>query len=189
MIRKVFAPPCEPPNACDGALGQQLSMLRMARQRGAMCLPGRPHPWIEMPASADRFQRVGTLALPADDGTDNQVLRFRVPFGWDGILLTVTNLYTGAVPVFGEGSGDLTWRIQRNFQWFRDLGAITITLGDLQSPYPLEGGGYRIYSNQVITYFVNVAVGAAARLDPNGRIVCALSGWFYPISQYSMRAA
>ncbi len=167
---------CFPTNSSDDCL-HRLSLQATGLFRELNCRPAE-RTFFGMPANGRRFQEIGTLALPADDGTDNLVLEARVPSGYDGVLMTRSHQYTGTG--FMEGNGDLTWRLQNNFQWFRDAGAVTITQGRLNQPYDLEGGGYRVYSNQVLRYFVNVAVGAAARLN-GGRIICALSGWFYPV--------
>ncbi len=171
---------CVQPNDCDRYLGG-VARATQAMFRERRCQPNCDpsfRPFNQMPANGRRFQEVGTLALPADDGADNLVLQIRVPHGYDGVLLTRSHQYTGTG--FQEGGGDLTWRLQNNFRWFRDDGAVTITQGRLNQAYDLEGGGHLLGSNQVIRYFVNVAVGAAARLV-GGQIICALSGWFYPL--------
>lgn len=135
-------------------------------------------PWKEMPAAAKRFQKTGSIANPGVEGVDFQVLSFQVPNAWDGVLITITNQWDGAG--FVDGSGDLVWRVQFDNQWFKDLENILITLGRLENPYELEGAGYRLLTNQTIRYFVRLGAGALARLDPNGRVTCACSGWFYP---------
>lgn len=168
---------CGPGNAYDECLR---SLYRRFEERLIAC-PVRcePPPFIDAPGFANRFQRVQAIPLPADDGTDNAVITWRVPPGWNGMLVAHAHQFTGAG--FREGSGDLTWRVQRDYGYFRDLGAMTESIGDPSVPYQLEGAGYRIHSNQTLTYVVNVAVGAAAVLDPNGLIVCFLAGWIYPV--------
>lgn len=138
-------------------------------------------PWQNMPATGQRFQRRGSIVLPMVEGVASTVLTWRVPPGWDGVITAHAHSFTGMG--FDEGSGDLTWRLRRDYSYLRDLGAITESIGASANPYEVEGAGYRIYSNQTITYVVSVAVGAAARLDPTGRIVCLIAGWLYP-NQY-----
>ena len=135
-------------------------------------------PWREMPANGKRFQRVASIALPAVEGVETPVLQLQVPAGWEGILLTLTNMFTGMG--FAEASGDIVWRVSFDWQWFKNLEAITISLGRLDNPYELEGGGYRLYENQTLGYTATIGAGGLGRLDPNGRILCAFSGWTYP---------
>lgn len=135
-------------------------------------------PWVDMPSNGRRFQRVGSVVLPADDGTDNLVLQVPMPVGYDGVLITVTCMFTGAG--FVEASGDLTWRLRCNGYCLRDLGIIQTQLGTLSEPYALEGGGYKLQSGQTLRFYVAVALGAAVRLDPFGRVICGLTGWVYP---------
>lgn len=138
-------------------------------------------PWQQMPAGGRRFQRVGTLAIAGlAEGIDYTVLSFRVPFGWDGVLITVTNQFNGLG--FVDGSGSVHWRVMFDGQWYKDMGDVTITLGRLETPYELEGGGYRITSGQTLRYIARLGAGALGILDPLGIISCALSGWFYPRS-------
>jgi hypothetical protein len=38
----------------------------------------------------------------------------------------------------------------------------------------------RVYSHDLIQFFVNFAIGAEARLNPEAIIVCSITGWFWP---------
>lgn len=135
-------------------------------------------PWVTFPFDGQRFQKHGSIVLPVDNSMDNLVLRFRVPLGWSGVIMTITNSFEGTG--FIAGSGDIHWRVRVNFGYLKDQGDIVINRGDLRHPYSLEGGGYRVFSNDTVRMFVNITAGAAARLQPGARIVCALTGWFYP---------
>lgn len=139
--------------------------------------PGVNAPWLSMPPQAKRYQEVGNIVLPAQ-GASATVRRWRVPIGYDGVLLGVTARFTGAG--FAEGGGDLTFRFQQDFHYFRNLEAVQWSLGDLASPYDLEGAGYRIRSNQVLTMSVARA-NPSAGLNPAGRIIMAMSGYLYPL--------
>ncbi len=138
-------------------------------------------PWIVQPKQAIRFNEIQSIVLPgiAQQGTNVVVLSHRVPLGYDGVIKGFVNQFTGTG--FFEGSGDLSWRVSANRRWLKDYGNIQTTLGSLVYNQEAYGDGVRVYSNQLIQYFVNVAVGADARLQPDGRVICALQGWFYPI--------
>jgi hypothetical protein len=173
-----------PVNRYDACLLDVASRIpgALSRQR---CF-GVP-PWQEMPGTGQRFQRRASIVRPALPNVETTVLTWRVPPGWDGVIITVTNVFVPIAPPVGElvdGSGDLTWRLQDNFRYFRDLGNITISLGSLQYPYELDGAGYRIYSNDTIVYTVTMSAAGAANLDPQGRVICAITGWLYPMAEY-----
>jgi hypothetical protein len=147
------------------------------------CDPSNPNtcgrePWIEMPAGAQRFQKTGSIPRPVLEGVEYNVLTFRVPNAMDGVLITITNQWDGAG--FVDGNGDLIWRWKYDNQWFQDLDDVRIILGRLENPYELEGAGYRLLSGQTISVSVELGAGALARLDPDGRVTVAASGWFYP---------
>ena len=135
-------------------------------------------PWNVMPPQGRRFQQINTIILPGNVGVDNVVVTFRVPVGYDGVIRSLVNRFIG--PGFVEGSGDLAWRVQLSRRFANDYGNIQTSLGDLTSPSQMQSGGIRIYSNQTIRYLVSLGALAAAHLDANGRILCAISGWFYP---------
>jgi hypothetical protein len=134
-------------------------------------------PWIKMPQQGRRFQEINTVPLAVFQlNVDLAVLTFQVPIGYDGVIIGNTNRFIGVG--FAEGSGDIEWRIQLSRRYAPDYGLVLTSLGDLQSPTPFSGGGIRIYSHQTIRYLARITNFAA--LDPNGRILCALYGWFYP---------
>lgn len=136
-------------------------------------------PWMRMPADGVRFPPiVGSIVIPPFNGLDTVVLQFSVPTGYDGVMVGFTQLYTGTG--FVEGSGDITWRVKINQRWAKSLGNMTTSMGSLQGPTTATPGGVRIQSRQLVTYYVNILPAAAARLDAAARIVCTVSGWFYP---------
>lgn len=155
---------------CCGGLGETCRRVEGPRYEAS--------PWNIMPPQGRRFQEINTITLPANVGVDNELVNFRVPVGYDGVIRSLVNRFLG----FGfiEGSGDLAWRIQLSRRFANDYGNILTSLGDLTSPCQMRSGGIRIYSGQTIRYLVSLGAAAAAHLDPNGRILCALTGWFYP---------
>lgn len=189
------------PNYYDQYLVQvHNSMAQLERAGGLkrICCPagqsGTNPPWIAQPPQARRYQSISTVvasALAGTEGTDvpmtdsfiaagspNGSASFRVPTGYDGVILSVTNLFTSMG--FVEGSGDISWRIRINQRWLKDYGNIQTTLGSFTAPCPIFRGAVRVYSQQVVTYYVQLAIGALTRIDPNGIINCALWGYFYP---------
>lgn len=134
-------------------------------------------PWIKMPANGQRLEKTTGIAMPALN-TPTAVVSYKVPQGWDGIITSIVNLFTGT-PALDEDSGDILWRIKVDNQYYvEDYGAIRTTLGALSNRYPLEGAGIRIHSVRTYTYEVTVT---NAGLDPTGRIICSLAGWIYPV--------
>lgn len=142
---------------------------------------GLTPPWVEMPHNGQRFQEMDSIVLPLDNGVDNEVLVFRVPYGYDGVIMTTSSQFAGSG--FISGSGDIEWRIKINSRFLKDQGAININRGNLRHPYPLQGGGYRIRSNNIIRFLVSISPGAGAHLQPGARILCALTGWYYPLGK------
>jgi hypothetical protein len=139
--------------------------------------PDEDQPWLTMPAQGKRFQEIATVPVGAFVlNTDLAVVTFQVPIGYDGVINANTNHFIGNG--FAEGSGDIEWRIQLSRRYAPDYGNILTSLGDLASPTGFSGGGIRIYSHQTIRYLARIT--NFATLDPNGRVLCALTGWFYP---------
>lgn len=133
-------------------------------------------PWVKMPAQGRRFSKISSIPIPlvGQFGTDVLVTSFIVPQGWDGVIASTVNQFTGLN--FNEGSGDISWRLQINQRYVKDMGNIQVTLGTTTQPWPVNGGSIRLVSRQLVQFFVNVANANPA----GGRIVCAMFGWFYP---------
>src|SRR5688572_14489260 len=100
-----------------------------------------------------------------------------VPTGYDGVITSNVNSYTGQN--FQEGSGDIHWRIKLNQRYVPYYGDITTSIGSLTTPYTVNNGSIRVQSRQVITYIAELGAGALGNLT-GGRIVCSLFGWTYP---------
>ena len=174
----------QPPNQFNRVLDLDSKLwLRINTCGGlqAVC-PGvqtryREPPWVRQPPQGKRFSKIGSIPLPAADGLDHLVESFLVPVGYDGVIVSTVNEYTGMG--FAEGSGDLTWRIQLNYRYVKDYGNITTTIGSLQTPYNINSGAIRLKSRQLVQFFVNRSVASLGNLN-GGRIICGLFGWFYP---------
>lgn len=177
------------PNYWDACLSQEVGLWRTIQACGgieALCsrapsirYSSDDPPWVSIPAQGRRFHEVNSVALAAfAPNTDLAVVSFRVPDGYDGVITANANRFIGAG--FQEGSGDIEWRIQLSRRYAPDYGLILTSLGDLNHLARLSGGGIRIYSHQTIRYIARIT--NFAPLDPNGRVMCALMGWFYPRS-------
>lgn len=126
-----------------------------------------------------RLQKTGSIALPAaGTGLDTLVLDWTVPVNHWATVSHLVAVYngTGYVPT----SGDLTFRLRLNQWWVKDYAAISHPLGSNPRPMKLPGDGFRLRSNQRVRAYVNMAVGAEARLN-GGRVLWAMIGQLYPI--------
>jgi hypothetical protein len=130
---------------------------------------------VRAPANSIPFRKVAGIPTPLP-GPDTVVLDFQVPTGYDGLLTGCFNVYTG--PGFGEGNGDIEWRILINKVYGVQLGQILVTLGSQASAYSIDGG-IQIQSGQRIQYIVNVPNLSGGILPLNSQIVCGLEGLFY----------
>lgn len=184
----------------DACLARELGIWNEIIEAGGLqtiCVPvGRPkyanRPWIVMPAEGRRFKPIAILALTDPsvvfDGS-NIVVPFTTiqnlfcPLGYDGVITDVImNVLPGASGVDGfvEGSGDITWRLQIQQRYARDYGNIMAQVGSLTSPSPVPRGGIRVRSRDQVQFLVALSAAAQGNLSPDDRIVCSLSGWWYP---------
>lgn len=171
-----------PNNGFDLALDDEKRMWEAIQEFGgleAIC-PGHRYampPWVKQPEQGRRFSKISSIPLPAVEQRDFLVATMQVPLGYDGVIPSVVNLYTGMG--FFEGSGDLVWRIQLNERYVRDYSNITTTIGSLTTPYPANTGAVRLLSGQTVNYYVRLGAGALGNLT-GGRIICGLFGYFWP---------
>ena len=147
-----------------------------------------PYPWVEMPPGGLPFDEFASIVTPAANSTETLVLSYPIPFGYDGIILAVTNLFTG--PGFVEGSGNLIWRIRIGAAALqgtpvRNYSNIRNTLGSLQQPRTVFGG-ILVESDQTLQYTVTHAIGSP--IVPAGtRIICNVAGFYWPRGGSPMR--
>lgn len=147
----------------------------------ALCCPTARNwdkpPYLVMPEDARQFQVINSISLPAAGDPESTVTEMVVPVGYEGVITSVVNYWTGTG--FVDGSGDLIWRIKIGPVYARDFGQILTSLGSLTSPCTLFRGGLRLRSFQRVQYRFEHDSGSALS---GGRIVCAFLGWFYPTS-------
>lgn len=179
-------------NQFDQCLSHELALWNQLLSCGGLqklcCPKGRtPYPfppWVKMPKEGRRFKPIKTLlvstAIPFT-GLDVNVLTERVPYGYDGVIEDIVcEVLADAATGFTEGSGDITWRLSADGRYLRDEGNLTVTVGSLTTPSPIPRGNLRVFSGNKLEFDVAFAVGAEARLNPDARIVCSITGWYYP---------
>lgn len=179
------------PSVYDWCLIQERALWSQLVANGGLrklcCPQGRPkyaqRPWVQMPKEGRRFKPINYLAI-ADavfDGTDQVVLDVYVPTGYDGVITDIVcGITSPGATGFVEGSGDIVWRLAADGRFLRDLGNILTSLGSLISPSPVPRGNLRVFSRNRLQFFAAFPAGAEERLNPAGRIVCSITGWFYP---------
>ena len=176
----------------DGCLARDSELWDMLIARGGLvkrcCPQGRPKylhkPWIAMPKEGRRFKPINYVTIASAipfTGLDIPVLDVYVPNSYDGVITDVVcGITAPGATGFLEGSGDITWRLSANGRFLRDMGNIQSSLGSLVTPSPVPRGGLRVFSRNRIIFSVALAVGAEAVINPAGRIVCSITGWWYP---------
>lgn len=142
----------------------------------------RPHglpAYVQPPRNSTRWTPTGSLVIPvAPAGADQLVFSERVPIGYDGILIAVTNLWNGTG--FVEASGDITWRIKQDRRFIPYFDSIETTRGGLAVPFDVVGQGIALFSGQLLQYFANFQAGSDSRLNAGGQTICALTGYIWP---------
>lgn len=201
IINECLQKPTQRPNTYDACLNSDRMLWNQIVASGGLrkiCCPrGRTpyttRPWIAMPAEGRRFKPIGILAVPGMVGFNglNTQVPFNtqsgnelVPVGYDGVITDIVcGIQAGAggtATGFVEGSGDLIWRLSASGRFLRDHGNIKTSLGSLTSPSPVPRGGIRVWSEDILQFFVAFAPGADSRINATSKIVVSITGWFYP---------
>lgn len=133
--------------------------------------------WVDQPAGAIVFNPEDALPLPAPAAGLVSIFSFRVPFGYDGVILGQYHAFTQD---FNEGSGDLTWRIRANGRYLRDTGNMRSTIGTSRTVSPCPGGLW-VQSGNLIEYLVDAPnTGGSLPFPGVGNVLAGLHGYFYP---------
>lgn len=136
------------------------------------------------PEGAIAFNPTGAITLPSTASGDNVILQFRIPWGYDGVILGQYHGYysspTSPVPaIFVQGSGDITWRLAIASRFSRDCGNMLVSLGSVQNMSPIAGG-LQVRSENLIQYIVAVPNVTGALVPGFGNVVAGIHGWFWP---------
>lgn len=115
-------------------------------------------PWDEdnrgaVPPGSRPFLQQKGIVTPTTASGDNQVVAFRVPYGFDALLAGFYFNYSGSG--FAQGSGDILWRIQVNQYFLKDLSNLPFLLGDPVNPVPMTQGKI-LFSGQEVRVLVSV---------------------------------
>lgn len=172
-----------PPNFFDSVLNDEVQLWNKIQHFGGIekvCCPGLAFkaPWNAMPPEGRRFSAVNSIVLPNVANVNTLVTTLTVPVGYDAVILSLVNEFTSSG--FNEGSGQLAWRLQVNRRWEVDYGNVLTTMGSLTTPSQIYRGGIRIKSGSIVNFYVSVSPAGLGSLDPNGRIICAMIGYWYP---------
>ncbi|QYU68115.1 hypothetical protein J4558_25270 [Leptolyngbya sp. 15MV] len=146
--------------------------------------PDVPYPWLMAGADAEPFDEPGSLVVPAPGSGHTEILVFRCPVGFQGVLLGHQHQYFGSGYI--QGGGDLFWRISIDGNFPRSLGSIPFEMGSLERPRPVYAP-VRFSESQVITYFIDVPPGSAVATGPGNFTIAALSGYLWPMESRRQR--
>jgi hypothetical protein len=134
------------------------------------------------PEGAIPFNPTGAIALPTAASGDSVILTFRVPWGYDGVILGQYHGYYPSIvlPVqFIEGSGDIAWRLSIASRFAKDCGNVLVSFGSVQNMSPVAGG-LQIRSENVIQYLVAAPNPSGILNAGQGTVVAGLHGWMWP---------
>jgi hypothetical protein len=171
--------------ACSSDLLDAEAAIRQYSKDYCDIVSNRPKPcglppYIQPPKNSVRWQPKNQIAMPVGPETATDILVFeeRVPLGYDGILVSLTNIWGGTG--FLEGSGDITWRVKLDRRFIPFFDSVVTTLGSLAVPFDVVGQGIPLLSGQLFQYYVNFLVGSDARLNAGGLTICAATGYIWP---------
>jgi hypothetical protein len=171
--------------ACSSDLLEAEASIRKYSKEYCQIIDSRPipvglPPYIQPPKNAVRWRPDGLLIIPAgpETATDIVVFQERVPLGYDGLLVAMTNVWNGTG--FIEGSGDISWRVKIDRRFIPFFDSIIMTQGEISIPVDIVGQGIPLLSNQLVQYFVNFGLGSETRLNATGTTYCAVTGYIWP---------
>ena len=136
--------------------------------------------WVDMVAGSIAFNPQKAILLPDPADVDVVIFSFKVPVGYDGMIL---GQYNTLSTFFAQGSGDIAWRIRADGRYLRDRGNITVSIGSNKRLYPVAGG-LQLRSNNLVEFVVS-APNTGGSIHSPGRgqaiyVLAGLHGWFYP---------
>jgi hypothetical protein len=174
--------------ACDTDLIQASQWLKHSQREFCRIVANRPKsnrltPFLQPPETSKRWQpRKALASVGLIDGADHLVFSERIPLGYDGLLISMTNVWNSFG--FVEESGDIVWRVQQDRRYIPFFDNIRTSLGSLTVPFDVVGQGIPLLSGQLLQYFVNFANPGSGPLDPAGKTICALTGYIWPRTEY-----
>ncbi len=129
---------------------------------------------IFMPPDGVPFDPTAYIALPAI-GATSTVLSITVSDGYVGVIRNLGNVFVGSG--WTEGSGSLIWQLLANGGVVRNYDNIVSSLGSVNNPRPVGGGGAIIVPEgmQIILQVNNVSLNVGG-----AQVGARLGGWFMP---------
>lgn len=138
-------------------------------------------PWDDtygaIPEQAVTFIQQKAILTPATAAGNVDILSFRVPKGYDGLLTGLYTAYSGSG--FAQGSGDIVWRIKRNQYYLKDLSNLQFAIGSTIFPVPLTEGQL-LFSDQTVSAQVNVPNLSGMIQVGNSFVSVGCFGFFWP---------
>ena len=167
-----------------GGVSPDEYILKVSNIRGRSSVGAKPTSKRRLILMAQRNENdlalyfEGAVALPADGSTAN-VVSFTVPSGFDAIITSVRNTWSGNG--FQNGQGLLSWRYRVGGGYIMNRGGVTFQNTAADGYQLIGSGGAFAYENQQVIIEADAAVGANAALT-GGVIECQVFGWYLPKS-------
>jgi hypothetical protein len=145
-----------------------------------------PYPWCHMPSNGRAFNKRGAVEAPAYDAANQVVIAtLVVPAGYRGVLRKVFTGYSGTG--YAVGSGFVVWDIDINTPLgvvgggysLPDFAAMTLPLGGVAYPWPLEGGWLLSEGDTVRVKAYTVST---VGVGPGAVVFGGLIGWLWPVA-------
>jgi hypothetical protein len=131
--------------------------------------------WIDSPPDAQSFDYQGVITTPTIGAGETTVLTVKVPIGWDGCILGISNAYLG-VQTLDYSIPSLTWRIYIDLRPVSGYSHIITQFGDLSFPRLISP--ILVNSGQTLKYSV---LNSDPGLPTAGTSVyCNFFGRFWP---------
>lgn len=141
------------------------------------CFLGDVRDLTDLPNGARVFNESGAIALPAADTDDHIIFQFRIPQGYDGIILGQYHDYTESMT---DGNGDIAWRIKCSGRFLTDCGNMFTRIGNSQQVAPIFGGIW-VEPLNLIQYLVSAPnSGSSLPLPGTGFVLAGLHGYLIP---------
>lgn len=153
------------------------ALARNVLGRRRLSEPNVAWPWIYPPADHEPYDLTNSIECPVADTQNTQILTFRCPYGYQGVLLGVGHRYIGAG--FVEGSGAVIWSIRIAGRYPNGYGSILISMGSPEQPRPLFGA-VRFYENELLEYLVTIPAGSPIATGAGNYMIGNLAGYTWP---------
>jgi hypothetical protein len=134
------------------------------------------YPWIDSPPDAQSFDETAVIPVPVAIGVETTVLTLPVPVGWDGCILSISNVYLGPVESLNYAIPSLVWRVRVDQRQVNGYNKIATQFGTTEFPRPISP--ILVNSGQVLRY--TVTNNDAALPAVGNFIYCQFGGRFWP---------